>query len=1027
MKSPGLTARPTFRLRGAGRLIKSASLILIAILFLGAYQQTAQAQICSNGPVVVDDFALVFNGVTYNFTSTPKTSTWTYTLYWNGSPPALSHFSLGVCDDITASNVISSTPSFSSVGPDGATQIQNVIKWEGSNLPSFTSCTPPSGLPAYNRCVTFTFTLNRPIDVAPVLFAAKAGGNQNVSTICGPGPQTAASPETCDEVLPPQAVDMISFGATRYKGGQVVIEWKTANDVDNLGFNIYREQNGNRSLITPQPVAGTAFMTGEGVRLDSGKSYAWIDNIKKNKKDVQYWIEELDLGGHSTWHGPVAPTVSSDDPPSGKDRGSILLTQLASTPVSQEYSSVGQSERRADLKPTPETLQLQASLASQPAVKISVRSEGWYRITQPELIAAGLSPSVSPRRLQMFVDGREIPFIVTGESDGRFDASDAVEFYGIGLNTPTTDKRVYWLVAGSKPGQRIKTVRGQAKTTAGGSFPYTVERRDRTVYYASLLNGDAENFFGPAVYSASLAQVLRAEKLASDGAATLEVSLQGVTTVSHQVKVSINGAEVATLSFNGQDKGSLQVTVPQSLLVEGDNTIGLIAVGGGSDVSLINYISLTYQRRYEAEGDGLRFTVAGGSQVSLSGFVSSSVRVLDVTNPDSPQEVTALMSRTGATYQASLSAPGSGQRILAAVGAGATRQPFGLKLDRPSSWRDSRNQADLVIISTNEMMASLEPLKSLRESQGLKVAIVDVEDAYDEFAGGHKTPQAIKDLLALAASHWGARYVLLAGDATFDPKNYLGLGDFDLVPTRLIDAGYLETASDDWFVDFNSDFAPDIAIGRLPVRTSDDAASIVGKITGYESSSPSAEVSMVADANDINDFEGAISFLAGEVHGGMTVNIILRGQLGTAEARNQLLAGISRGQKVVNYFGHGSTATWRGDLLTASDAAGMVNKDKLAVFVMMTCLNGYFHNAGSDSLAEALVKSKQGGAIAAWASAGLAPGGPQVSMNQTVLRWLFDGTDQRLGDVTARAKANVNNLIVRRTWILFGDPTMKLK
>ena len=37
----------------------------------------------------------------------------------------------------------------------------------------------------------------------------------------------------------------------------------------------------------------------------------------------------------------------------------------------------------------------------------------------------------------------------------------------------------------------------------------------------------------------------------------------------------------------------------------------------------------------------------------------------------------------------------------------------------------------------------------------------------------------------------------------------------------------------------------------------------------------------------------------------------------------------------------------------------------------MTCLNGYFQDPAMDSLAEALMKSEKGGAIAVWASSGM--------------------------------------------------------
>ena len=94
-----------------------------------------------------------------------------------------------------------------------------------------------------------------------------------------------------------------------------------------------------------------------------------------------------------------------------------------------------------------------------------------------------------------------------------------------------------------------------------------------------------------------------------------------------------------------------------------------------------------------------------------------------------------------------------------------------------------------MIITHQDFMGSLGPLKSLRESQGWSVALIDVEDLYDEFNFGVESPQALKDFLYRADHHWQKppRSVLLVGDASFDPRNYLGLGDFDVVPTKLID------------------------------------------------------------------------------------------------------------------------------------------------------------------------------------------------------------------------------------------------
>src|SRR5262249_25148933 len=141
----------------------------------------------------------------------------------------------------------------------------------------------------------------------------------------------------------------------------------------------------------------------------------------------------------------------------------------------------------------------QIEMAGKAAVKVSVREKGWYRVTQPELVAAGFNVTGDARRLQLWVDGSEQPMLVVGEGDGRLDERDAAEFYGVGLDTAETDAHVYWLVMGEQDGKRININASKGKGSGASSFDYTTEKRERGVYFSSLLNGDGENFFGAVV------------------------------------------------------------------------------------------------------------------------------------------------------------------------------------------------------------------------------------------------------------------------------------------------------------------------------------------------------------------------------------------------------------------------------------------------------------------------------------------------------------------------------------------------
>lgn len=90
-------------------------------------------------------------------------------------------------------------------------------------------------------------------------------------------------------------------------------------------------------------------------------------------------------------------------------------------------------------------------------------------------------------------------------------------------------------------------------------------------------------------------------------------------------------------------------------------------------------------------------------------------------------------------------------------------------------------------------------------------------------------------------------------------------------------------------------------------------------------------------------------------------------------------------------------------------------------------LKGYFQNPYTESLEEEMLKAEGGGAMAVWTSSGLTEPGKQAVMNKELMKLLFGRESITLGEATAKAKASVSDQDIRRTWILFGDPTTRLK
>jgi hypothetical protein len=75
-----------------------------------------------------------------------------------------------------------------------------------------------------------------------------------------------------------------------------------------------------------------------------------------------------------------------------------------------------------------------------------------------------------------------------------------------------------------------------------------------------------------------------------------------------------------------------------------------------------------------------------------------------------------------------------------------------------------------------------------------------------------------------------------------------------------------------------------------------------------------------------------------------------------------------------------------------------------------------------------LLKAKGGVAVAVWTSSGLTEPDKQAVMNKELIRLLFNNKEAlTIGEAAMRAKASVSDLDIRKTWILFGDPTTRLK
>jgi len=101
---------------------------------------------------------------------------------------------------------------------------------------------------------------------------------------------------------PSTLIELTSFTATPLHK-EVIINWSTESEIDNAGFNLYRSETevGEYTKINTELIPAKGSST-------QGANYEFIDKDMKNRKTYYYNLEDIDLNGISTMHGPVNAT-----------------------------------------------------------------------------------------------------------------------------------------------------------------------------------------------------------------------------------------------------------------------------------------------------------------------------------------------------------------------------------------------------------------------------------------------------------------------------------------------------------------------------------------------------------------------------------------------------------------------------------------------------------------------------------------------------------------------------------------------
>jgi hypothetical protein len=253
---------------------------------------------------------------------------------------------------------------------------------------------------------------------------------------------------------------------------------------------------------------------------------------------------------------------------------------------------------------------------------------------------------------------------------------------------------------------------------------------------------------------------------------TLKIMLGGSWDTNHQVDISVNGIPVGTYGWSGI--AFYEATISPVDLVDGMNTVTLECLTGQDSIA-VDWFEVTYPRRFEANADLLTFSHDTGYRFQVSEFSGDNLLAFDITSPENVEQVVNFHP-----YTLDFEPPsGSGEKTYVVLTSDQVLDPDAIIEDEDGNLADPATGADYILITHRDLGWDingdphqwLSDITALRQAQGLRVKVVDVDDIFDEFSYGIATPEAILDFLAYAYTSWtppAPQYVLLVGDSTLE-------------------------------------------------------------------------------------------------------------------------------------------------------------------------------------------------------------------------------------------------------------------
>lgn len=484
-------------------------------------------------------------------------------------------------------------------------------------------------------------------------------------------------------------------------------------------------------------------------------------------------------------------------------------------------------------------------------------------------------------------------------------------------------------------------------------------------------------------------------------------------------------------------------------------------------VPYLDYIEILYPRYLNAINNEINLTIDEETlepgkigEFSVNGF-SGTMRAYDITDRLEPK-ILENTSTTGGLFKFKAMTSDSVPYAQFYI-SGKTKKPS-VEIADFANLTGKTAGAEILLIYPKEFEDAATKYVQFRENQGkYSVLPVMVDYIYNEFGTGKKDLAAVRNYISFAYHVWETkpRFVLFMGDGHYDFRN-IGNSEKNFIPVfqNNFESNKLHTwqsafSTPDFFVTVDdSDDRVDLAVGRFPVKTLEEALAAVEKVRRYEMepeygiwntrSILLADDRWMEDSGDSDYISTNENVVAESFPDFMQLKRLYSPTFPTKRLDGKerrkpameaaLLSEVNTtGAAIVSYYGHGNPRVWSHEewMERQRTIPQMVNKDKLFFCFAGTCEYGRFDTPTIPSGAELMFTSTVGGAIGVIAGTRATSNSFNATFGKELYKALFSfdtetGEYKTQGEALYLAKKNLGTHGNYQVYALMGDPATSI-